>query len=170
MRIYLIGFMGSGKSTAGKKLANKLGLDFIDLDDLIEQEIGMSISEYFAKYSETKFRETERNKLHQTFSLDNVLISTGGGTPCFYDNMQEINRNSVSVYLKADIPLILSRLKGEKNQRPLIKDKSDDELREYLSSLLAGREKYYEQAHIIVDAKSLNIRNLADNIKSFAKE
>ncbi len=170
MRVYLIGFMGSGKSTAGKKLANKLALDFFDLDELIEQESAMSVSTFFKKYGETKFRELENVILQKTFQSENVLISTGGGTPCFFDNIQKINQKGISVYLKADIPLILSRLKGEKNQRPLIKDKSDDELRKYLTQLLSRREKFYEQAHIITEAKSLNINKLSEQIKSFAKE
>ncbi len=170
MLVYLIGFMGSGKSTAGKKLANKLGFEFIDLDHLIEQETGLSISEYFEKFGEEKFRELESKMLHKTSLLDKAVISTGGGTPCFFDNMDTINKNGVSVYLKADIPLIMSRLKGEKNQRPLIQNKTDEELRTYLSDLLAVREKYYEQAHIVVVAKSLNINDLADRIMLFAKE
>ncbi len=170
MLVYLIGFMGSGKSTAGKKLANKLGFEFIDLDYLIEQDTGLSISEYFEKFGEEKFRELEGKMLHKTSLLDKAVISTGGGTPCFFDNMDTINKNGVSVYLKTDIPLIMSRLKGEKNQRPLIQNKTDEELRTYLSDLLAVREKYYEQAHIVVGAKSLNISSLANKIKAFAKE
>ncbi len=170
MRVYLIGFMGSGKSTAGKKLARKLGLGFFDLDELIEQESSLSISTYFKKYGEAKFRELENEILWKTFQLENVLISTGGGTPCFFDNIQRINQKGISVYLKADIALIISRLKGEKNQRPLIKDKSDDELRKYLMDLLSRREKFYEKAHIIASAKSLNISELSEQIKSFVKE
>lgn len=170
MRVYLIGFMGSGKSTAGKKLANKLGLNFFDLDDLIEQESKLSIRAYFDTYGEIKFRELENKILKKTFLLENVLISTGGGTPCFFDNIQEINQKGISVYLKADISLIMSRLKGETNQRPLIKGKSDDDLRNYLSDLLSERKKIYEKAHIITYAKSLNINKLSEQIKSFAKE
>ena len=170
MRIYLIGFMGSGKSTAGKKLANKLKLDFFDLDALIEQHTGISISEYFSKYGEKAFRKLEREMLFKSFRLNNVLISTGGGTPCFFDNIDKINKNGISVYLQADIPLIMSRLKGEKNQRPLIKDKNDEELRNYLTELLQNREKFYRKAQITVDAKNLNINKLTETIKSFAKE
>jgi shikimate kinase len=169
MRVYLIGFMGSGKSTAGKKLANKLGFKFIDLDDFIEQETGLSISEYFEKFGEKKFRELESEMLSKVSLFDKVVISTGGGTPCFFNNMDTINKSGVSVYLKADISLIMSRLKAEKNQRPLIKNKTDEEMRSYLSDLLTGREKYYQQAHIVVDAKSLNINDLTDKIILFAK-
>lgn len=170
MRVYLIGFMGSGKSTAGRKLARKLQLDFYDLDDLIEQERGMSISDYFEKYGEENFRLLERKILRQTFEKNKVLISTGGGTPCFFDNIEAINRNGVSVYLDADIPLIVSRLKNEKAKRPLIKNKREDELHDALSELLNKREKFYRQAQIIVPAKDLNINKLAEKIKLFAKE
>ncbi|MCF6241752.1 MAG: shikimate kinase [Bacteroidales bacterium] len=170
MRIYLIGFMGSGKSTAGKKLANKLALDFFDLDDLIEQESAMTIAEYFENFGEAKFRELENIVLQKTFQLENVLISTGGGTPCFFNAIDEINENGISVYLKAEIPLIISRLKDEKNQRPLIKSKNNEELKEYLNSLLEQRKIHYEKAHIVVDAKSLNIAELTEHIKFFVKE
>ena len=170
MRVYLIGFMGSGKSTAGRKLARKLQLDFYDLDDLIEQKCGMSISDYFEKYGEENFRLLERNILHQTFEKNEVLISTGGGTPCFFDNINAIKRNGIPVYLEADIPLIVSRLKNEKAKRPLIKNKNKDELYDTLSELLNKREKYYRQAQIIVSAKNLNINKLAEKIKLFSKE
>ncbi len=170
MRVYLIGFMGSGKSTAGRKLARKLQLDFYDLDDIIEHDCGLSISEYFEKYGEESFRLLERKILHQTFEKNKVLISTGGGTPCFFDNIEAINRNGVSVYLDADIPLIVSRLKNEKAKRPLIKNKSKDELHDTLNELLNKREKFYRKAKIIVPAKDLNINKLAEKIKLFAKE
>ena len=164
-RIYLIGFMGSGKSTAGKKLAKKLGFNFIDLDNLIEKETQMSISEYFSMFGEEKFRILEEKVLYQSFSFEHSVISTGGGTPCFFDNIEKINLNGISVYLQADIPLIMSRIQNEKNQRPLIKDKSNDELRKYLENLLEKREKFYKKAKITVNAKNLDIPKLVNTIK-----
>ena len=164
MLIYLIGFMGSGKTTAGKKLARKLAYDFIDLDALIELETELTISEFFNQFGEDKFRQTEQQALRKTFELKNTVISTGGGAPCFFSNMDEINKNGASVYLKSDIDLIINRLQGKKKQRPLIKDKSEEEFRAYINKLLAEREVYYSKAKLIVDAKSLNIEQLKSKI------
>ena len=159
--------MGSGKTTAGKKLARKLTYNFIDLDLLIESETGMSISAYFEKFGEEKFRLLEQQVLRTSFKLKNTIISTGGGAPCFYDNIDEINKNGLSVYLNADINLIISRLHGEKNQRPLIKDKGDEEFKNYIRDLLLKREPFYNKAKIVVSAKSLEIEKLKTEIISF---
>lgn len=169
MLIYLIGFMGSGKTTAGKKLARKLAYDFIDLDAFIESETQRSIDEYFNQFGEDKFRRTEQAVLRKTFGLKNTVVSTGGGAPCFYGNIDEINKSGTSIYLKADIGLIISRLQGEKNQRPLIKNKSEEEFRIYISNLLTQREAFYNKAKIIVSAKSLDIEQLKSKIKASAK-
>ncbi|MEN8120479.1 MAG: shikimate kinase [Bacteroidota bacterium] len=167
MLIYLIGFMGSGKTTAGKKLAKKMAYDFIDLDSLIESETGMNISNFFEQFGEEKFRKLEQEILKKTFNYKNTVISTGGGAPCFFNNIDEINQNGISVYLKAGIPLIISRLKGGKDERPLIKEKNEEELKKYVSELLLKRETYYNRAKLVVDAKSLNIEKLKNLIQSF---
>jgi len=164
MLIYLIGFMGSGKTTAGKKLARKLAYDFIDLDALIELETELTISEFFNQFGEDKFRQTEQQALRKTFEFKNTVISTGGGAPCFFNSMGEINKHGVSIYLQANIGLIISRLQGEKNQRPLIKDKNEEEFRAYINKLLVEREVYYSKAKLIVDAKNLNIEQLKSKI------
>jgi len=165
MLIYLIGFMGSGKTTAGKKLARKLDYDFVDLDSLIESEVKTSITNYFEQYGEEKFRIIEQQVLKKTFELKNTVISTGGGVPCFFNSIDEINKNGISVYLKADIPLIVSRLQSGKNQRPLIKSKSAEELKIYVSELLSKRETYYNRAKLVIDAKNLEIRKLISLIQ-----
>lgn len=164
MLIYLIGFMGSGKTTIGKKLARKLAYDFIDLDSLIESKIGISITGYFEEFGEERFRLIEQQALKNSFKLKNTIISTGGGAPCFFDNMNEINQNGFSIYLKADIPLIISRLQEGKEQRPLIKNKNPEELKKYISELLSTRETYYKEANLVVNAKSLNIKTLIEKL------
>src|SRR5688500_7926474 len=100
MKVFLIGFMGSGKSTVGKKLAQKMTLDFIDLDAYIEKQRQKTISYFFENFGEEKFREIERDALAELLEKDNVVISTGGGTPCFFDNMEKIKKNGISVYIE----------------------------------------------------------------------
>lgn len=167
MKIYFIGFMGCGKSSLGKKVARKLGLDFIDLDKYIEQKEGRSINEIFAEKGEKYFREKEKEFLQETFSMKNVLISTGGGTSCFFDNMQEMNKNGTTVYLKFHAGILCSRLKNAKKERPLIKEKTEEELLTYISTLLEQREAFYNQANIIYEEKNMNPQKLADLIISF---
>jgi shikimate kinase len=152
MRIYLIGLMGSGKTTAGKALAKKLSLPFYDLDDIIESEIGMSISDYFSKFGEDKFRLVEQDCLRKTFAFSGAVISAGGGTPCFFNNMDEIMQNGICFYLKANVKLLSSRLIDAKDKRPLISNLTNDQLNENLSALLAKRELYYNKAHYAVNA------------------
>lgn len=144
--------MGSGKTTVGKKLAKKLHYQFIDLDDLIEKESGLSIAAYFEKFGEDNFRLLEQKTLHTTFNLDKVVISTGGGVPCFFNNMDEILKNGISFYLKASVNLLYSRLKDAKEQRPLISKLSGEQLTENLTMLLGNREKFYVQANYSVNA------------------
>jgi shikimate kinase len=166
MRIYLIGMMGSGKSTVGKKLANKLNYDFYDLDDLIESKIGMTIANFFEKEGEEKFRLLEQETLRETFSFENAIIATGGGAPCFFDNMAEINKNGVSCYLQAEVGVLLSRLKGAIDQRPLIKSLgSEQKIREYLENLLDKRASFYRQANKIVPAIDVSAEKLMEALE-----
>jgi shikimate kinase len=152
MRIYLVGLMGSGKTTAGKALAKKLGISFHDLDDIIEAQIGMTISEYFEQFGEDKFRKVEQECLRKTFGFEDVVIATGGGAPCFFNNMEEIKNNGISFYLKANVNLLCSRLIDAKSKRPLISDISNEQLAENLKGLLVKREPYYEKADYAVNA------------------
>lgn len=161
MRIYLLGMMGSGKSTVGKKLAGKLSFKFYDLDHLIEKKISMTIDEFFQLEGEEKFRKIEQEILRETFLLNNVVISTGGGTPCFFSNITEINENGISCYLEANIALLISRLQGATEQRPLLKKyKNKAELTEYLQGLLNEREVYYKQANKTIPAIDVSPNNL----------
>ena len=129
--------MGSGKSTAGKKLANKLKFAFHDLDSIIETEKRKTITELFEKYGEEKFREIEKKFLHKTEPLKKSVIATGGGTPCFFDNMQWINENGTSVYLQLHAGSLYHRIAPSKEKRPLIKDLSDIDLMDFIMTQLA---------------------------------
>ena len=161
MRIFLVGYMGSGKSTAGKIIAEKLGMQFADLDEHVEQENGQSISEIFEKEGEEHFRELEHNALKSFFEPDNIIISTGGGTPCFYDNMDLMNRNGITVYIKMSVDSLVERLANAKHKRPLIKDMSEFDLRSFISTNLEKRESFYLKAQYKVKGKNLDALELA---------
>ncbi len=144
--------MGSGKTTVGKKLAKKLDFQFIDLDDVIEKKSGLAISAYFEEFGEENFRLFERETLRETFHLNRVVISTGGGVPCFFNNIGEILENGLSFYLKANANLLFSRLKDAKDQRPLISNLSNEQLTMNLEALLEKREIFYSKANYSVNA------------------
>jgi len=144
--------MGSGKTTIGKGLSKMLNLPFYDLDDLIEKKSGLSVSDYFGKYGEDSFRMLEKECLHLTSVLEGAVISTGGGTPCFFDNMEVINNCGISFYLKANEKLLHSRLKESKSKRPLISDLTEDQLIENIMGLLTKRESFYLKAKYTVSA------------------
>lgn len=149
--IFLIGYMGSGKTTLAKKLASKLELPFIDTDDEIVKEIGMSITEYFQLHGEEKFRELEREQLLKT-AQQNAIVSTGGGSPCFFDNMQWMNENGISVYLQMSPKSLFDRLSQSKpNKRPILIGKTEEELFNFITEKLTEREPFYQQAHLIID-------------------
>lgn len=163
--IYLIGFMGAGKSTVAKKLASKLKLKFYDLDTLIEEGTGKPISVLFEKKGEEKFRDIEKKYLHKTKSLTNCVIATGGGTPCFFDNMEWINEHGTSVYLQLHPGSLFHRIAQSKEKRPLIKDLSDTDLMDYIMTQIALRERFYKLAHHTIKGESLNIDALIKKVK-----
>jgi len=152
--------MGSGKSTIGKKLAKKLDTDFIDLDKYIEEKENISISEIFKLKGETEFRKIEEKSLLEISKLENKIVSLGGGTPCFFNNMEIINNSGLSIYLKMPIGMLVSRLINAKVQRPLIKDKNREELHTFIENQLKEREQFYSMSSIIFDAISVNIDKL----------
>jgi len=165
MRIFLIGFMGSGKSSLGKELAHKLGLFFIDLDSLIEEITSSSISEIFSTQGENKFREIEHQCLKETFHAENVVIATGGGTPCFHDNMQLINENGISIYIKLNAGMLASRLNNDKGKRPLLNGSDmDNSFQENIVQLLESREQYYLQAKVIVEGKDISAKKIIEKL------
>lgn len=151
MRIYLVGFMGSGKSTMGSTMARKLNCDFVDLDHYIVENEGLTIPEIFSNHGEEYFRVCEQKYLRQIGdNQQNIVISTGGGTPTKGDNMAYMRATGVVVYLKLEPAMLRDRLLSSKTVRPLIAGKSPDELLAYIETTLAEREKYYTQANLVV--------------------
>lgn len=150
MRIYLVGYMGCGKSTIGRKIGNLLGISFIDLDKYIEERYFKSVPAIFADEGESRFREKERISLLEVSQFEDVVVGTGGGTPCFYDNMEIMNNNGITVYIAPDTDVIASRLIKSRTERPLIVDKSRDELIQFINNALLKRAPFYEKSKIII--------------------
>jgi len=155
MRIFLIGFMGCGKSTMGRALAASLNLTFIDLDTFLEERYFRTIPQIFAEEGEENFRRKERKVLEEVSSFDNVIIATGGGTPCFYDNMELMNNSGFCIFLDVEIDSLVSRLIHAKTERPLIKGKSPDELRLFIQGMMQKRRPFYETARYILKGKEI---------------
>lgn len=155
MKIFLIGFMGCGKSTLGRKLATKLGYDFIDIDQQIEKQIGMSIGAYFGANGETAFREFERKTLQEFNYPSNCVVATGGGAPCYFDNMEWINNNGTSVYLEMSAAALARRLENGKDKRPLLKDMNSEEMIHFIEHKLEERNPFYLQASLKVNGINL---------------
>jgi shikimate kinase len=143
--------MGSGKSTVGRGLAKALKLDFIDMDDFIEERNFKSIPTIFADGGEEAFRKLEQKALIELSEFENVVIATGGGAPCFFDNIDVIKKTGKSLYLKGSPRILADRLKQSKVERPLIKGKSFEELVEFIDETLNKREQWYTQADVILD-------------------
>lgn len=158
-RYYLVGYMGAGKTTLGKHLAREMGLSFIDLDSYIENRFHKSVSAIFAERGEAGFRKLERDMLEEVSAFEDVVISTGGGTPCFFDNMELMKRCGTVVYLSNRPEVLFSRLRVARSSRPIIANKSDDELFSFIAENLAKREPAYSQATLIFDANRLETRS-----------
>ena len=161
--------MGSGKSTAGKRLALQLGFPFIDLDKKIEEIYGMTIPEIFTLHGEDYFRKIESETLRNLLTSQGTVISAGGGTPCFDDNMEFMIRTGVTVYLRLTPGQLKSRIEGSTDQRPLIKDLKGDNLLKYIEEKLSFRESWYNRAEIITDGFNLDVNFLQNLIKSKLK-
>ena len=146
----ILGFMGSGKTTIGKQLANKLNCGFVDLDKYIEAALNTSISSIFSDKGEPYFRDIETHYLKKTLELKNSVISLGGGTPCFNNNMDIIKSSSKSIFIDLPVKMLADRLKNARSKRPLINNRSDIELQNYIETLRSERMPYYNQADLIV--------------------
>ena len=156
--------MGSGKTTTGRRLAKKLRCNFIDLDEMVEEKYHITIPTLFDKYDEDAFRLLEKKTLSETFKKDNIVISTGGGTPCFFNNMEMINANGISIYLKMNSKSLINRLLNAKRRRPLITGKSPEQLLSFVTSQLKLRETFYLKAKIIANGEESDIEWLAKQI------
>jgi shikimate kinase len=147
--------MGAGKTTVGKHLARKLNLQFIDLDLFIESRYRKRISEIFAERGEEHFREIERKALLEVSQFENVIISTGGGTPCFFDNLTVMNESGKTIYLKVSIDELTARLTAGKHNRPLVERKGKEEMKPFIAESLARREPFYIRASVVFDVTKL---------------
>jgi shikimate kinase len=165
MKVFFIGFMGCGKTTWGRKLAAHLGFEFMDLDHILEAKAGMTIAEYFSTHGEEAFRKLESAILKETVYPENAIISTGGGLPCFVDNMDWMNANGKTLYIKLSPKALAQRLENGKTKRPLLQDKHGDELIDFIAEKLAGREGFYNKATYIVNGIDLSVERLADAIR-----
>lgn len=145
-RIFLIGYMGSGKTTLGRAFSKAEGLAFIDLDWYIERRFHKTIQQFFAERGEEGFREVERRMLHEVADIEDVVIAAGGGTPCFFDNMDYMNEHGITVLLQAKPQTLFNRLKVAKMQRPLLANKTDEELMAFIMEGLQKRHSYYAKA------------------------
>lgn len=154
--IILIGYMGSGKTTVGRQLALALSRTFYDLDWYIEMRYHRTVAQLFAEKGEEGFRELERNMLHEAAEFEDIVLSCGGGTPCFFDNMDYIRSVGESVYLKATPEVLAQHLKMRKVERPLLQGKSEDELLDFIRTSLKEREPYYLKAEHIIDVTLLD--------------
>jgi shikimate kinase len=165
MIVYLIGFMGSGKSTAGKKIAASLGWNFIDLDREIEHRTGRLIHDIFAKEGEESFRKIESSVLKDLSASENTVIACGGGTPCFNSNMDFMLEKGLTVYLKMDVEELKSRLVRSHTIRPLIKNIDKEDLSAFIKTSLDEREKWYNQSEISVNGLDIDILSLKNLIQ-----
>src|ERR1700744_1179914 len=162
--IFFTGFMGCGKTKWGQKLAAHLGYEFIDLDHTLEAQVGMTIAEYFSSFGEDAFRKLESDVLKQTGYPENTVVSTGGGLPCFFDNMDWMNAHGKTVYIQLSPKTLMDRLEKGKAKRPLLRDKHGDELVAFIAEKLAEREPFYLQAQHIADGISMSVESLEELI------
>ncbi|MDE5874130.1 MAG: shikimate kinase [Muribaculaceae bacterium] len=166
--LFIIGYMGSGKTTFGKALASATGLTFIDLDFYIEQRFHATVSEIFAEHGEEGFRKIERDMLREVADFEDVIISCGGGTPCFFDNMDFMNSHGHTLWLQASRESLFSRLIRKREKRPLLAGHTDEEIREIIDNQLKAREPHYSKAAHTWKSDSLeDRRQIDDNIADF---
>ncbi|MBQ2192910.1 MAG: shikimate kinase [Prevotella sp.] len=155
-RIILIGYMGSGKTTVGRALAKELGLQFYDLDWYIESRRRKTIPQLFAERGEEGFREIEHNMLHEVAEFEDIVLSCGGGTPCFYDNIDYMNSLGEVIWLKADPEVLYKHLLMGKTERPLLKGKSPEELITFIREQLEKREPFYSKARHVLNVNLMD--------------
>lgn len=166
MRLFIIGYAGSGKSTIVRRLAHHTGIRMVDTDKLIEEQVGATIADIFLYEGEEYFRESERRALESVAELDeSVVIATGGGLPTWGDNMEWMNREGVTIYLRRPAEQILKRLSAYgREKRPMFRGKSDDELLAFMCAQMAEREKYYAKAQHIIDCSTMADNDIVNYI------
>ena len=160
MRIYLIGYMGCGKSTLGRRLAEHLDLQFVDMDHYIEERNLKTIPQIFEQEGEAEFRNKERKALEELSEFTNIIIATGGGAPCFFDNIGLMNQSGKTIYLNIDPAILADRLLKSKTERPLIKGKSREELVAFIDENLKKRNEFYKQAKLQITEPDIELKEL----------
>lgn len=167
----MIGYMGAGKTTLGRPVAWKLNVPFIDLDTIIEEREGKSIRQLFEELGEGIFREKERSGLQSGSFPADFVMATGGGAPCFFDNMEWMNRHGLTVYLKTDPEVIAARLEHEREERPLLRALTKEELPGFVREKIESREKFYLQAQLIFrDSGNLTAEDLLAALEKNLRE
>lgn len=165
MRIFLIGFMGSGKTHWGRLISQKLGIPFFDLDEQVTSHAGKSIPEIFNTEGEEHFRLLEKEVLYIiSESHDSFVMACGGGTPCFFNNIEYMNQSGTTVWINAPADALFERLVKERPGRPLIRELSDEQLKSFISRKFADRKIYYEQADIMIDEEPVQLDSLVEKI------
>ena len=157
MRIYLIGYMGSGKTHLGRKFSKYLGVQFVDMDNYIEKRNYKTIPQIFAEEGEAEFRKKERKALEELSEFTDIVIATGGGAPCFFDNIDLMNNSGKTIYLNINPKILAFRLMKSKTERPLIKGKSKDELIDFIDESLKKRNEFYSQAKYQITRPDINM-------------
>lgn len=165
MKIFLIGFMGSGKTHWGRQLGKKLGIPFFDLDEQVVNAEGMSISVLFEKHGEEYFRQKEKDMLQAiTEGNSSFVMAAGGGTPCYFNNVEYMNQAGTTVWINTPAPILFNRLLKEKEQRPLLKKLNNDQLMGFITKKYGDRKIYYEQADIIIDDEDISLDHFIEKI------
>lgn len=157
--------MGAGKTTAARRLANRLGWEVVDTDDMFEEKYKISVCDFFNKYDEALYRKLESEVLKSTESLTHVVVSTGGGTACYFDNIDWMNQHGLTVFLRISEKAVVDRLVHAKRKRPLAIGKSEEELTDFVARHYTSRLPFYEKAQITVKSEDLDIERLTETIK-----
>lgn len=165
MKIYLLGYMGSGKTNLGREMSELSGMKFADMDDLFEGRYKVSILEFFGKYDEELFRRLEREILLGTEGMDDCVISTGGGAPCFFNNMDFIRAQGRSVYLKMSVPALTERLSSIRKKRPLLQNIPPEELERHIMNQLLEREPFYLRADLVLEGPDFSAADVLEKIR-----
>lgn len=164
MRIYLIGYMGCGKSTLGRRLSEHLKVQFVDMDHYIEMRNHKTIPQIFEEEGENGFRNKERKALEELSEFTDIVIATGGGAPCFFDNIDLMNKSGKTIYINIDPAILADRLLKSKTERPLIKGKSREELVAFIDQTLTKRNKFYKQAQFEINQPDVDLKTLEQMI------
>lgn len=169
MLIFLIGYMGSGKTTIGRGLARRLGMRFVDMDTEVEQRSGLSVADYFAAHGEEAFRGQEREVLESLTAERDAVVATGGGVPCFFDNMEVMNAAGLTIYLKMGPEKLAARLEHGKAKRPLLRDKTQQQLRDFIAENLARREPFYGRAKMVMACDTMSDEYIAGHVALYVE-